>query len=129
MPPRYDSMVRCAMCDVHRLRSLKLFGSLLFSSVLQLRRLPGDRAPPVKVECNGKVLPHIKPPTTEGALLELGGAAGATAGVGTGTAAAGGWWVVGDAEDSLWIAGGSLMVALPVSTDVLNVVLNYSTLV
>ena len=62
--------------------------------MLQLRQLAGA-VPPTKVASGGVELPKIAPPT------------------GGGESSAGGWWVVPAAEDSLWLAAGSVMVSLP----------------
>jgi hypothetical protein len=83
--------------------------------VLQLRKLVGARAPPATVECNGKVLPRIAPPSTEGALGSP--ASNATSG----------WWVVQSSEDSLWYAGGSLMISLPVGIADMSTTVSYAS--
>ena len=88
--------------------------------VLQMRRLIGDQTSPSTVECNGKALPKIAPPkfTTE--------SANANAAKTAATSAAVGWWIVQVSEDSLWDAGGSLMVALPPVSSTISVTVSYS---
>ena len=69
---------------------------------LQLRRLAGAPTP-TKVSCNGKPLAKIAPPTDD---EQTSGA---------------GWWIAPMADDSLLVAGGSVMVSLPQSESELSV--------
>ena len=74
--------------------------------VLQVRRLAEDLALPSAIECNGSPLSRIPvPPSTMGL--------------------AAGWWVAPKSADSLWVAGGSLMISLPLSTADASVVVLY----
>jgi len=75
--------------------------------VLQLRRLAGDQGPPTGVECNSQPLSKVAPPSpgTMGAVT--------------------GWWVAPAAEDSLWLAGGSLMISLPLSASDASVLVRH----
>ena len=76
--------------------------------LLQLRRVAGSHGPPTSVICDGAALPELPPPP-----------AGAPLGAATG------WWVAPAAEDSLWLAGGSLMVSLPLSSSNISVTMVY----
>ena len=93
--------------------------------VLQMRRLVDDQTDsPSAVECNGEALPKIAPRkfTVEGAnaTAETNDATNAT------SSATMGWWIAQVSEDSLWVAGGSLMISLPVSPT-LSVTVSYSS--
>jgi hypothetical protein len=87
--------------------------------VLQMRRLVDDQVFPATVECNGKTLPKITPPS----FTESANVAAATSAANANVTV--GWWVAQVSEDSLWVAGGSLMIALPVSPAI-SVAVSYS---
>ena len=76
--------------------------------LLQLRRIAGSQGAPISVECDGVALSALPPPATE---ADLGAATG--------------WWVTPKANDSLWLAGGSLMVSLPQKIGDINATLVY----
>jgi hypothetical protein len=76
--------------------------------LLQLRRIVGSQGAPISVRGGGVALPELPPPATEDAV-----------------GAATGWWVAPNSNDSLWLAGGSLMVSLPLNNSGINATVVY----
>jgi hypothetical protein len=75
---------------------------------LQLRRIVGSQGAPTSVTCDGAALPELPPPSAGTTLWENTG-----------------WWVTPAADDSLWLAGGSLMVSLPLSSSNVSTTIVY----
>ena len=75
--------------------------------LLQLRRIVGSQGAPISVDCDGVALPEL-PPATEDTV-----------------GAATGWWVAPNSNDSMWLAGGSLMVSLPLNNSGISATVVY----